>query len=246
MRIAVVSDIHGNFTAFEAVLRSLRESAPDLVLHGGDLAEGGSRPVEVIDNIRSLGWQGVVGNTDEVLWAPERLEEIAIKVPTLHSLMTCIGEIVAATCEWLGEDRIAWLRTLPQVKHSGQLALVHAAPNDLWRAPLATASDAELESVYSVLGARIAVYGHIHTPFVRQCGRVTVANSGSVGMPYDGDTRASYLLLDGPHVSIQRVEYEIDEECRVLQQSGLPHASWVAQLLRGGRYTPLKTPGRGQ
>ena len=172
--------------------------------------------------------------------------------------MTCIGEIVATTCEWLGADRIAWLRTLPQVKRSGPLALVHAAPNDLWRAPLATASDAELESLYSVLGAPIAVYGHIHTPSVRHFGGITVANSGSVGIPYDGDTRASYLLFDGPHVSIQRVAYDIDAECRFLLQSGLPHATWVAQLLHGGRYTPpperayppnqatpLKNPGTG-
>jgi len=238
MRIAVVSDIHGNLTAFEAVVKNLRDSAPDLVLHGGDLAEGGARPVEVIDSIRSLGWQGVVGNTDEVLWAPERLEEVATRSPKLRPLMTCIGEIVTTTCEWLGADRIAWLQTLPRTRHNGLLALVHAGPNDLWRAPLATASDADLESVYSVLNAPIAVYGHIHTPFVRHCGRITVANSGSIGLPYDGDTRGSYLLVDGPNVSIQRVEYDIDKECSFLVQSGLPHATWVAELLRGGRYTP--------
>lgn len=238
MRIAVLSDIHGNLTAFEAVLEHLRDSAPDLVLHGGDLAEGGARPVEVIDTIRGLGWQGVVGNTDEVLWAPERLEEISTSSPKLRALMTCIGEIVATTCEWLGADRIAWLQTLPQTKHSGPLALVHAAPNDLWRAPLATASDAELESVYSVLNAPMAVYGHIHTPFVRHCRGITVANSGSVGLPYDGDTRASYLLVDGENLSIQRVEYDMDAECSFLLQSGLPYATWVAELLRGGRYAP--------
>jgi predicted phosphodiesterase len=56
MRIAVISDIHGNLTAFEAVLKHLRESSSDPVLHGGDLAEGGTRPIEVIDSIRSLGW----------------------------------------------------------------------------------------------------------------------------------------------------------------------------------------------
>jgi predicted phosphodiesterase len=238
MRIAVVSDIHGNLTALEAVVKSLRDSAPDLVLHGGDLAEGGARPVEVIDRIRSLGWHGVVGNTDEVLWAPERLEDMARRSPKLRPLMTCIGEIVAATCEWLGADRVAWLQTLPQVKHCGPLALVHASPNDVWRAPLGTASDAELESVYSVLNAPIAVYGHIHTPFVRPCGGITVANSGSVGLPYDGDSRASYLLVDGANVSIQRVEYDIETECHLLLQSGLPHATWVGELLRGGRYTP--------
>jgi predicted phosphodiesterase len=238
MRIAVVSDTHGNLSAFEAILKDLRESAPDLVLHGGDLAEGGARPVEVVDRIRSLGWEGVIGNTDEVLWAPERLEEIATEAPKLRPLMTRIGEIVATTREWLGADRIAWLKTLPQIRRQGPLALVHASPDHLWRAPLATASDTELESVYGILGAPIVVYGHIHVPFVRHLAGITVANSGSAGLPYDGDIRASYLLLEESKVRIRRVEYDLDMECRVLLQSGLPHASWLAQLLRAARYVP--------
>ncbi len=61
MRIAVVSDIHGNLTALEAVLADLQQTSPDLVLHGGDLADGGSSPIEVVDRIRDLGWQGVMG-----------------------------------------------------------------------------------------------------------------------------------------------------------------------------------------
>jgi len=52
MRIAILSDIHGNLTAFQAVVRDLRDAAPDLILHGGDLADGGSSPVEIIDHIR--------------------------------------------------------------------------------------------------------------------------------------------------------------------------------------------------
>jgi protein phosphatase len=63
MRIAIVSDIHGNRTAFEAVLADLRQTSPDLILHGGDLADAGASPVEIVDRIRDLGWQGVVGNT---------------------------------------------------------------------------------------------------------------------------------------------------------------------------------------
>jgi len=60
MRIAIVSDIHGNLTALEAVLADLRlGTAPDLILHGGDLAPGGARPAEVVDRIRQLGWEGV-------------------------------------------------------------------------------------------------------------------------------------------------------------------------------------------
>ena len=77
MRVAVVSDIHGNLTAFEAVLADIRQCSPDLVLHGGDLADSGSSPIEIIDQIRSLGWQGVMGNTDEMLVQPDSLEEFA-------------------------------------------------------------------------------------------------------------------------------------------------------------------------
>ena len=66
MRVAIVSDIHGNRRAFEAVLADMRQAAPDLILHGGDLAAGGAQPAEIIDQVRSLGWPGVRGNTDEM------------------------------------------------------------------------------------------------------------------------------------------------------------------------------------
>ena len=68
MRIAVVADIHGNLPALESVLADLRNTSPDLVVHGGDVASHGSSPAEVIDLIRELEWPGVRGNTDEMLW----------------------------------------------------------------------------------------------------------------------------------------------------------------------------------
>ncbi len=77
MRVAIVSDVHGNRRAFVAVLADLRQVAPDLVVHGGDLAYGGARPAEIVDQVRALGWPGVVGNTDEMLWAPKSLAEFA-------------------------------------------------------------------------------------------------------------------------------------------------------------------------
>ncbi len=86
MRIAIVSDIHGNRRAFDAVLADLREVAPDLVVHGGDLSSGGAQPAEIIDQIQSLGWPGVCGNTDEMLWAPNRLTEFAATLPQLAAV----------------------------------------------------------------------------------------------------------------------------------------------------------------
>src|SRR5215831_5396650 len=155
MRIAVVSDIHGNLTAFEAVLADLRLSSPDLILHGGDLAQGGSSPVEVVDRIRELGWPGVAGNADEILWKPDSLTEFARGSATMQPLVRPIEEMAAATREMLGVERIEWLRALPHVIIESPLALVHAKPGDLWRSPLQTASDAELESVYGPLGQAI-------------------------------------------------------------------------------------------
>jgi predicted phosphodiesterase len=75
MRVAVVSDIHANLTALDAVIRDLRTTAPDMVIHGGDLMAGGPRPPEVIDRIREMNWPGVYGNTHEAMWAPHRVSE---------------------------------------------------------------------------------------------------------------------------------------------------------------------------
>src|ERR1700730_2341491 len=116
MRIAILSDIHGNRTAFEAVLADLQQTSPDLILHGGDLADAGASPVEIVDRIRDLGWQGIVGNTDEMLFRPESLQELGNQTPQLKPLFDAIEEMAVATREALGEERLAWLGTLPRIR----------------------------------------------------------------------------------------------------------------------------------
>src|SRR3954468_13376047 len=71
MRAAVVSDVHGNLTALDAVVDDLARREVDTVVHGGDRALAGAQGAEVVDRIRELGWPGVVGNVDELLWRPE-------------------------------------------------------------------------------------------------------------------------------------------------------------------------------
>jgi putative phosphoesterase len=235
MRIAIVSDIHGNRTAFEAVLADLRETAPDLILHGGDLAHGGSSPAEIVDQIRDLGWQGVLGNTDEMLFKPESLTHFASQSPKLQPLFAVIEEMAVVTREALGEERLAWMRGLPLRLTHGPIALVHASPNGTWRSPDPEAADAELEAVYSPLGAPIAVYGHIHRSFIRTLSGMTVANTGSVSLSYDGDPRAAYLLLDDSKLTIRRVEYEVAKEIKALAGCGLPHTDWVSKTLQAAR-----------
>src|ERR1700690_4211802 len=135
MRIAILSDIHGNRTAFEAVLADLRQTSPDLILHGGDLADAGASPVEVVDRIRDLGWQGVAGNGEGALSMPETLEEFAGQSPAPPSLWTAVREMMAAARALLGEERIAWLRGLPRVHVQAPIALVHASPASPWQSP---------------------------------------------------------------------------------------------------------------
>ena len=238
MRVAIISDIHGNRCAFEAVLADLRQVAPDRVVHGGDLAYGGAHPAEIIDQIRSLGWTGVRGNTDEMLWAPESLGEFAATAPKLAPLLAAIQELIPPTLASIGEERLRWLERVPQ-QYSGEgFSLVHASPGDLWRAPMPEAGDEELQRAYAPLGAPIVVYGHIHRPYVRRLEGMTVANTGSVSQSYDGDRRASYLVIDGETLTIRRVEYDVEREAKELLASGLPHARWLSRILLAGQYVP--------
>ena len=113
MRLAVVSDVHGNLAALEAVVADLRAMSPDLVVQAGDLAALGPRPAEVVDRIRELGWPGVVGNTDEMLWDGSIEAEQRSRAPKLRSWLDVLFGVLAPwASERLGEDRLAWLGSL--------------------------------------------------------------------------------------------------------------------------------------
>src|SRR6478672_6433050 len=139
MRIAIISDIHGNLTALDAVLADLRQQKPDVVYHGGDLAFGGCNPAEVIDCIVQKGWKGVLGNTDEMLWDNSARPAMEAAAPKLKPLFKALFEVCGpATRKMIGESRLAWLRALPtdlrfedlrfeDLRHEN-LALTHASP----------------------------------------------------------------------------------------------------------------------
>jgi putative phosphoesterase len=235
--LAVVSDVHGNVTALDAVVGDISRRSVDQVVHGGDLALMGPRPAEVIDRVRELGWAGVLGNTDELLWRPEEQARQRDRAPRLATLLRWLFEAYASdTCERLGEERLAWLQRLPVELRIGDVAIVHAAPGDLWRAPLPDAGDRELEATFRPLRTRIAVYGHIHRPFTRTVGAMTIANAGSAGMPWDGDPRASYLLVDDGEVEVIRVTYDVESVARELLASGHPDAERLIEMRRLGRF----------
>jgi putative phosphoesterase len=239
MRIAIIADIHGNLTALDAMLADLRQQKPDAVYHGGDLAFGGCNPAEVIDCIVQAGWKGVLGNTDEMLWDTSARAALEASAPKLKPLFKLLFDWSGpATKQMIAESRLAWLRALPTELRHENLALMHASPGNLWRAPMDTAEDAELQNAYAPLNAEIVVYCHIHRPFIRKIGNMTVCNTGSVGAPYDGDPRASYLMIDNGQPAIRRVAYDVEKEIGRLLASDYPQKEWIAEMRRKGSYVP--------
>jgi predicted phosphodiesterase len=227
MRLAVISDVHGSVRALESVLSAIEDDAPDLTVHGGDLVLNGPRPAEVIDLIRERGFPGVVGNTDELLWRPELRADLDSRMPRLRRLLDVLfGPAASLTRELLGAERMEWLQGLPQewFSEDQSAAVLHASPGDLWKPLLPDADDRAFADVYGEIPTSVAVYGHIHRPFVRALSDITVANSGSVGMPYDGDPRASYLLIEDRRARVKRVEYDVEGEVADLLSSAYPQA----------------------
>jgi predicted phosphodiesterase len=238
--LAIVSDIHGNLTALDAVVADLARRGIPRVVHGGDLAVGGCQPAEVIDLVRELGWPGVVGNVDQLLWEPGEHERQRARAPKLGRLLDMMfGQYAPATLELIGAERLGWLQRLADEYCEEDLSVLHASPSDLWRAPMPDDHDDKLVAKYEQCDHAVVVYGHIHRPFVRRLAGFTVANSGSVGSPFDGDPRASYLLIDDGSLEIVRVDYDVEREVASLVGSGYPDAPRIAEMRRTGRFVPI-------
>jgi len=238
VRTAVVSDIHANLTALEAIIADLQSVGADLVVHGGDLMGGGTRPTEVIDRIRDLGWPGVFGNTDEVNWNPGL---VAAKLPgdRFQSMREALlTYTIPSTVAAIGEERLEWLRALPLRWSAHDLTVVHAGLADAWKIVPAGATDEELTRAFGEAGTSRVVYGHVHVPYVRRLPQLTVINSGAASLAFDGDPRASYAVIDGDRVEIRRVAYDVEKEIDLLARSDDPLRESTMAMLRTGRYVP--------
>lgn len=230
MRVAIVSDIHGNLPALEAVVADLVLTEPDQVVLGGDLALGGPHGPEVVDRLRELGWPSVLGNTDAALSGLEAIPQAARG--------GFIPRVAAHTAEILGPERTAWLTRLPMEWRAANLIVVHAVPDDCWAIVSHDASDATMRETYSPVGAPIVTYGHIHHAFVRRLGDLTVVNSGSVSLSLDRDVRASYVIVDGDKIEHRRVNYDLEKVAGDYFSSGYPMADSYVSWLRTGEWTP--------
>jgi putative phosphoesterase len=227
LRIAVVSDIHGNLPALEAVLEDIESRSVDQIWCGGDIAWGGPWAVECIERVRSAGWPSVKGNTD--VWIagdPQGVDD-----PERRDFF----EKIAADHAISSEDA-AWLLNLPLGHRSaGSILLVHGTPQSPFEGPMPDAPASEFLPYQDQ--AACVIYGHVHQAFVR---RLTdgafVCNTGSVGLPKDGDT-ASYLLIDriGPDHTfrIPRVTFDRAVVEKRAESDGGPASEWFLGHFRG-------------
>ncbi len=246
MRVAFVSDVHGNLPALQAVLADLDASDPfDFIVGGGDFAFGGVFPERAVATICERNWPSVRGNTDE--WVIESAS--AGRVPAqgytpeqAHSgMMLQVDDWVAKA---LGQESLRFLADLPldwrTTGPSGQpLVFVHATP---WSTHPVVLPDADDEMVTRMLDEAqtdTLVYGHIHHAYVRDVAGRTVACCGAVGVPFDGDERPCYLVAtddgDGWKLEHRRVTYNRDQYLSDLARSGVPNAAGFIELIRGAR-----------
>lgn len=225
VRLCVVSDIHGNLHALEAVLEDVRGTGADMLLVAGDLVHQGPRPAETLDLLRSLDGGGVGevrmirGNTDRYL-----LEEEAPAGPGAEAAERRAG--LEWTREQLGEERLRQLAELPaELLVDGRL-VVHGSPRaddrGIW--PQTPVEDFDTPRWQEVL-----VCGHTHHAMHRREGRRHVVNGGSVAWPLDGDPRPGYAVLDGEaggpdglSVELRRVDYDRGRTLAELDQRRVP------------------------
>ncbi len=207
MKVAIISDIHGNLVALDAVLADVAQQSPDEIWCGGDVAWSGPWPVECIERVRREGWPTVRGNTD--VWITGDPQTV-----TDEDERQALRDF--ATAHAISPDDAEWLVNLP-VGHSGpgSVLLVHGTPESPFRAPF---PDSPTQDFDPYLGqASIVVYGHVHMAFTRRLRDGTiVCNTGSVGMPMDGDT-ASYLLVDrsGPDLTVRHRRVQFDRDAAI-------------------------------
>jgi diadenosine tetraphosphatase ApaH/serine/threonine PP2A family protein phosphatase len=229
MRIAVLSDIHANLPALDAVLA---DAGPlDATWHLGDVVGYGPDPDGVVGRLREIGAVGVRGNHDAAAGGGSEIDWFN---PDARRAMEWTRTAISAST-------VDWLRELPERRTIDAFELVHGSPREpLWE--YVTSSSIARDSL-AVLREPVGLHGHTHVPvaFLEEGDRVerfaprdgsaldlrgrrALVNPGSVGQPRDGDPRASYLLLDTATASIawHRVEYDIGAVQAAMRAAGLP------------------------
>ena len=222
MKLGVVSDVHGNRVALQAVLDDM--PTVDRLVCAGDVVGYNPCPAACIDRLRDV--PTVMGNHDR-----------AVASGTAFRFNSMAAAGVEHAREELSETDLDWLRDLPDRRTvaDGRVHLVHGHSNDVDHYTYPSEFDAELLAAAD--DPALLVLGHTHVQHAERFAEGTVLNPGSVGQPRDGDPRAAYAVVDldafPPDPDLHRVEYDVDRVIEAVEQAGLPSA--IGERLRKGK-----------
>jgi putative phosphoesterase len=242
-RVAVLSDVHGNLAALEAVRKAIKREKPDAVIVAGDHVMNGPDPVGVVDAIREMEASGatiVQGNTDVAVAD----FDYSAAFPWFTD---GIPDTFVAAAEWahdeLGEDRIGWLRRLPSERRlmldDTMILACHASPGSQTQGFDTQLDPSVMLERISRTDARVICCGHTHLPEVRDLGWKIIVNDGSAGYVFDGDPTASWALvtLDGDEIQteIRRSEFDSMAVANAISARGLAGDVYRAATVRTGK-----------
>jgi putative phosphoesterase len=219
-RVAVLSDVHGNAVALEAVLAELEDDPPDLVVFGGDLTWG-PLPAETLRLVENLSTPArfVRGNAERALLEPE--EE-----PTERA-------------RWLRERHVstalAFLATFAEhltvdVATLGPVLFCHGSPRSDEELVTPETPEERMRALAVGVQEQTIVSAHTHLQFDRRIAGVRSVNPGSIGMPYEGRSGAFWALL-GPDVELRRTDYDVGAAVDLYRASGDPLAEQMIEIL---------------
>ena len=240
LRVAVISDVHGNAFALDAVLNDLRSCAPELIVNLGDQVEGSANPAQARALQAGLNAVEVRGNNEEKLWPGGRRDEAA--------------RVFGAWLDTqLPAHEAAHLASLPLTATvaDGEVFACHGTPETPWDSLLwawthqeaggfyRARDPRELRAVIEPLGARVVVCGHTHRPGSTLLGDTLLVNAGAVSDQVDGDPRARWTLLERRSgcwtAQFRAVPYDIDGAV-AWSTAHSPFGVLEASLLRTGTF----------
>jgi putative phosphoesterase len=243
MRIAVISDIHGNLIALEAVLADIATKGTDQIVCLGDIASMGPQPRETIEKLRSLENCLVIqGNTDA--WCDVKMFDNYVPRTERERRMM---EIFRWGMERLSQEEVEYLlrlRPRHEITLGGRdsILFVHGSPRKNNEAMLPTTPEDALKEMLDGVEARIIACGHAHWPMIRPCGEKIVFNVGSVGWPMDGDPRAAYGLITWSRGNLStelcRVGYDVEKVAAKAISRDMPWANSYAASIRMAHRLP--------
>lgn len=240
MRIALFSDVHSNYHALEAVLADIHRRGADQLICLGDLTMKGPLPKECVDRVRDLGIPVMLGNTDRSYdpdfspfrWKPQnRSQEVALADFERHQ-----RALDEADQAWLSNFPLNYTDTYEGVR----MDFFHATPHHNYVLMMPWATNEELETQRLSPDTQVSAFGHCHRAFVRYVHGLMVVNSGSVGLPFDGDPRPGYIMMDvdagATRTQVVRVAYDPEKAIKAARDVGMKGWELFAHTARTGQF----------